>query len=194
MTAPDGYTDLPAGKIAAVVTYLEMRRAPALRAEPSPYAIERVSRIDPARYRALFRRVGENWLWFSRLRMTDDELCAVIHHPQVDVFVMGEDEGVLELDRRRFPEIELAFFGVIPAWIGKGAGRALMAFALREAWRHKPSVLTVHTCTLDHPRALEFYVKSGFVPVKRAIEVSDDPRLTGDLPRDAAPWFPRIGP
>ena len=116
----------------------------------------------------------------------------MIHDSAVDVFVLGNDEGLLELDRRRFPEIELAFFGVIEALIGSGAGRLLMSIATREAWRHNPERFTVHTCTLDHPRAVAFYMKSGFVPVGRAIEISDDPRLTGDLPRDTAPWFPAI--
>ena len=192
MTLADGYTRLPPGKLAAVVTYLEMRRPSELPPVDGSFDVERVPRCDPNRYRDLFRRIGSNWLWFSRLRMSDAELCSVIHDSAVDVFVLGNDEGLLELDRRRFPEIELAFFGVIEALIGSGAGRLLMSIATREAWRHNPERFTVHTCTLDHPRAVAFYMKSGFVPVGRAIEISDDPRLTGDLPRDTAPWFPAI--
>ncbi|MFL5217644.1 MAG: GNAT family N-acetyltransferase, partial [Microvirga sp.] len=54
--------------------------------------------------------------------------------------------------------------------------------------------LWVHTCSLDHPRAVAFYLGAGFRPYKRAIEVADDPRLTGDLPRDAEPQVPLIRP
>jgi hypothetical protein len=30
------------------------------------------------------------------------------------------------------------------------------------------------------------------VPYKRGIEIADDPRLTGDVPRDAAPSIPLL--
>jgi GNAT superfamily N-acetyltransferase len=198
MSLADGYTPLPPGKIASVVTYLEMRKPP----EPLPpvetsgFQLEREPCIALDRYRALFRLIGQEWLWFSRLRMDDAQLSAIIHHPAVDVFVLrqaGADVGLLELDRRPFPEIELAFFGVTPALVGRGAGRQMMAVALREAWRRHPERFTVHTCTLDHPRAVAFYVKSGFVPVARAVEVSDDPRLAGETDPEAAAWFPVIG-
>jgi hypothetical protein len=50
----------------------------------------------------------------------------------------------------------------------------------------------VHTCTLDHPAALGFYIRSGFRPFKRQLELSTDPRLDGTLPPDAAPGVPII--
>ncbi len=191
----DGYTELPPGKLAAVVTYLEMRR-PHLTTQystMSDIAIRRVEKPDLDWYRRLYREIGRPWLWFSRLRMTDDDLRALVHHPAVDIFVLshnGVDSGLLEFDRRRMPDIELSFLGVVPALIGKGNGRVLLDYGLRAAWEHHPRRVWLHTCTLDHPGALEFYRKAGFVPYKRAIEITDDPRLTGDLPRDAAPEVP----
>ena len=62
--------------------------------------------------------------------------------------------------------------------------------ALELAFLRPIERLFVHTCSLDHPAALPFYVRSGFAPYKRAIEVADDPRLTGRLPRGAAPQVP----
>jgi GNAT superfamily N-acetyltransferase len=191
----DGYTDVPPGKIAAVVTYLEMRTPPALSSSPPPpeFRVRRVLQPDLDWYRALYRAVGENWLWFSRLRLSDAELRAVIHHPQVDVFALAHDNqdiGLLEFDRRQFPDIELAFFGVTPAWIGRGAGRALLQHCLPLAWELHPQRLWLHTCTSDHPGALRFYTQAGFVPYKRAVEVADDPRLSGQFPRSAAPHLP----
>jgi GNAT superfamily N-acetyltransferase len=144
-------------------------------------------------YRALYRRIGEPWLWFSRLRMTDDELRATVHDSAVDVLALsceGEDCGLLELDRRYMPDVEISFFGVVQEMIGKGAGRALLAFGLPIAWQHKPERVWLHTCSSDHPSALAFYMKFGFVPYKRSIEIADDPRLTCDLPRSAAPHVP----
>ncbi|HVP54303.1 MAG TPA: GNAT family N-acetyltransferase [Candidatus Eisenbacteria bacterium] len=190
----DGYTDLPPGKLVNVVTYLEMRTPPLL---PTPtmseYTIRRAVQPDLDWYRRLYRVIGEPWLWFSRLRMSDDELSAIVHDPAVDVFALAydrADHGLLEFDRRGFPDIELSFFGVTPDLIGKGAGRALLAHCLPFEWEHHPQRVWLHTCTSDHPAALGFYRKIGFVPYKRAIEIADDPRLTGEIPREAAPHVP----
>jgi GNAT superfamily N-acetyltransferase len=127
--------------------------------------------------------------------MADDEVRAILEHPAVEVYALtrdGRDEGLLELDRREAPDIELAYFGVTPALTGQGAGRFLMHEAMRLAWRHAPRRLWVHTCTLDHPGALPFYLRSGFRPYRRAVEVADDPRLSGVAPGDSARWLPLI--
>lgn len=191
----DGYTDLPPGKIASVVTYLEMRRPPQLPPARSDFAIRRVDHPGLEWYRRLFQGVGEPWLWFSRLRLTDDELSAILHHPATDIFALsydGIDQGLLEFDRRSFPDIEVVFFGVKQGLIGKGAGRALLAHGLVSEWQRNPQRIWLHTCTSDHPAALAFYQKFGFTPYKRAIEIADDPRLTGQMPRTAAPHVPII--
>ncbi|HBY63630.1 MAG TPA: GNAT family N-acetyltransferase [Solibacterales bacterium] len=195
MGLPDGYTALPPGKLAAVVTYLEMRAPGPLPPVSSRFDIRLVPRPDLGWYRDLFRRVGEDWLWFSRLRMSDGELAAIVHDAAVDVFALrteGGDEGLLELDRRDLPNVELAFLGVAAKVIQQGAGRALMRTALEHAWRPGTERFWVHTCSLDHPRALGFYIQAGFTPYKRAIEVFDDPRRTGDLPVTAAPQIPLL--
>ena len=81
----DGYTDLPPGKLANVVTYLEMRTPPAPQAAPtlSEYSVRRVAMPDLDWHRRLYREIGELWLWFSRLRLSDDELRAILHDPAV---------------------------------------------------------------------------------------------------------------
>jgi len=197
MTIPDGYTDLPPGKIASVVTYLEMRerpRAPLTEAPPGLF-FRRAERPDLNWYRNLYRAVGQDWLWFSRQRMSDEELARTIHDPRVDVYALSlnqEDKGLLELDRRTDSEIEIAYFGLTADLVGRGAGQYFMHQALAAAWAHHPQRVWVHTCTLDHPRALAFYLKAGFVPYKRAVEVADDPRLTGETPTTAAPHIPLI--
>ena len=84
MILPDGYSDVPAGKIAAVVTHLEMTAPPARRADPpGSWTLRKVDAPTLPWYRDLFRRVGEDWLWFSRARMTDAELAAIIHAPGI---------------------------------------------------------------------------------------------------------------
>lgn len=193
----EGYWEVAPGQLAAVVTYLEMRQPPRELPEPAPgFVIQRLPSLDLERYRRVFRAVGEDWLWFSRLRLSDEELAAIIGHSQVDVFVLrveGRDEGLLELDRREWPDVEIAFLGVTPQFTGQGAGWALMRHALREAWAHTPARLFLHTCTLDHPKALAFYQRAGFRAYRRSVEIAADPRLTGLLPPTAGPGVPVTG-
>ena len=193
----NGYYDLPPGKIASLVTYLEMTEPPAPRPVPEAagLALRRVDQPDLDWYRRLFRRIGTEWLWFGRLVMADEQVLAIIGHPLVEVHALtrdGRDEGLLELDRREPPDIELAYFGVTPEVQGQGAGRWLMHHALELAWALRPRRFWVHTCSLDHPGALAFYVRSGFRAYRRAVEVADDPRLIGLALRDSAGWFPVI--
>jgi GNAT superfamily N-acetyltransferase len=196
MILPDGYSDVPAGKMAAVVTHLEMTERPALRGDPEgAWTLRRVPSPDLDWFRDLYRRVGEEWLWFSRLQMADAELAAIVRSPMVDVHALvheGRDEGLLELDFREAGQCELAFFGVTAKLIGVGAGRWLMNRALELAWSRQVSRVWVHTCTLDHPSALAFYQRSGFRPFRRQIEIADDPRLDGTAPRGAAKHVPIV--
>jgi GNAT superfamily N-acetyltransferase len=192
------FPKVPAGQVAVVVTSLEMLARPdASMPASDAFDIRRVSQPEPAWYRDLFRRVGGDWLWFSRLKLDDDGLSAIIRAPGVEIFALagdGRDEGLLELDFRTRGQCEIRFFGVTGQLIGRGAGRALMAFALRTAWARPIQRVWVHTCTADHPGALQFYVRAGFTPYLRQIEVADDPRLTGLLPETAAPHIPIIRP
>ncbi len=194
----NGFHDIPSGKVATIVTYLEMRTSPASVPRPMPEGVElrRVMQPDTAWYRDLYFRVGGfDWLWFSRLQMTDAQLQAILDDQNVHVFAVEKDgvaEGLLELDFRDQGSCELAFLGLTKALIGKGVGGALMSFALDTAWRAPIDLLHIHTCTLDSPQALGFYRKCGFKPVRQQVEIVDDPRLNGVLPRDAGKHIPII--
>jgi|SRR5579884_4062219 len=197
MALTDGYTKIGSGKIASVVTYLEMSHppdGPEVTGKPE-WSLEWQENPDPEWYRRLFRLVGQDWLWFSRLELDLEALALIIRDPRVEVFALkigGIDKGLLEIDRREVPDVELAFIGLTPDAIGIGAGKFLLDQAVRLAWTPQPRRVLVHTCTLDHPRALPLYCSAGFVPYARAIEVADDPRLTGILPRTAAANVPVI--
>ncbi len=196
-------TDVPAGQLAAVVTYLEMRGPPAaLDIPPSPLSLHRVA-LAPDAYRALFRKIGAPWLWFSRLLLSDAALCAIIDHPKVELAEVRDGNavvGMLELDGRAAASegeptsCELSFVGLIPTYAGRGHGRWLLAEAVARGWASGAQRLHVHTCSLDHPAALATYRRAGFVAIARKVETFIDPRLAGILPRDAAPQIPLMDP
>lgn len=200
---PDGYSDVPAGKLAAVVTCLEMRAPRVLHSRPEQEGITlaHVAAPDIDWYRDLYNRIGADWLWASRLAIPQGDLAAIIQHRDVEVYAVmkaGRAEGLLELDFREEGVCELAFFGLTPATIGNGTGRWLMNKAIGRAWSRERRApiqrFWVHTCTLDSPQALGFYIRSGFTPIKRQVEIFDDPRLTGILPETAASQVPILKP
>lgn len=192
-----GYHPLPPGHLANVVTCLEMAEKPALRPVPQMQglALERMGAADTGRFRDLFRAIGRDIMWFSRLIMAEEKLAAIIGDENVQAYALvkdGQDIGLLELDFREAGMCELSFFGVVPSAVGTGVGRYLMNEALTRAWAQPISRLWVHTCTFDHPNALAFYQRSGFRPYQVMVEVHKDPRLTGHLPKDASPNAPLI--
>jgi GNAT superfamily N-acetyltransferase len=193
----DGYTHVPEGKIVSVVTYLEMHQPPSgsIGAGLAGLGLERL-RDDLSRYRALFGHIGNPWLWFGRAVQPDAAVRDILSHPDVEAYALvenGADIGLLELDFRLESEAELAYFGLVPGTTGQGIGRSLMEEAIRRAFARKVTRFFVKTCSLDHPGAVSFYMRSGFRAYKRAIEIVDDPRLTGFLPLTAAPQVPIIG-
>ena len=200
MTLLPGLHDVPPGMVATVVTYLEMRARPDLRPAPDLPGVTfaPLAGVDAETYRNLFNSVGgQDWLWFSRLALSDDDLMAIFGDPAVEVFTLYQDgtpQALLELDFRQQDACELAFFGVAPALIGSGAGRFLMNQAIDLAWARPITLFHVHTCTLDHPNALSFYRRSGFQPVRQQIEIAPDPRLTGVLPDTAGSHIPIFKP
>ena len=193
----NGFHQIPLGKVAMIVTHLEMR-APKLRGVPLPEGLSFAPlTVDVEAYRALFRHIGTQWLWFGRLRMEDAALEAILSNPDVHMFSLfknGAPEAILELDFRKKGVCELAFFGLSATLIGSGAGAYLMDRAIENAFRAPIKQLHLHTCTLDSPQALGFYQRSGFKPVRQEVEIDDDPRLLGVHPQDAGPHVPIFQP
>lgn len=185
--------DVPPGHVGAVVTYLAMTERPAPAAiPPSPLMMERWEAVDLERYRALFRKIGGKWLWFSRLRMDDGELAAALAEVHVVKDQAGADCGLVELDFRFGRECLIRFLALTPELAGQGHGRWLFAETLARAWAPGVERVTVHTCSLDHPAALPAYLRAGFVAKRRAFESFPDPRLARLLPQDCAPQVPII--
>lgn len=193
-----GETPIANGKIASIVTYLEMhaQTQSANLPDRDDLSLVQVTNPDLDWYRSLFKEIGEDWLWFLRLHMADEKLGAILTSEKTEIHALklqGRDVGLFELDLSNFPDIEIAYFGTVPDQVGTGAGRWLMTKGLELTWAKAPKRVWLHTCNLDHPAALPFYQRSGFTPYKRAIDIDDDPRLTGALEKSAAPQIPIIG-
>lgn len=202
---------LPPGKLVQTITWLEMTAPPPDFADPPPdLRFGAPVHLGPETYRALYRAVGERWLWWERLVLDDAELGVILDDPRVEIRLLridGETAGYSEIDRRGVDgagdgmgdgasggvgegAVEIAFFGLKPAFAGRGLGRALLQATLCAAWTRDTRRVWLHTCNHDHPAALGLYQRAGFRIVRRETALIDDPRLAGLLPPGAAPHVP----
>lgn len=162
------WTQEPSTLVSVDVTFLRMEHPP--QGGPPPIGAGVVAhRVRPrcavARYRRLYAGVGHDYLWWLRRTLSDVELDDVLANRAitVDVLLKGQEElGFFELDRRGWPNINLAYFGLMPGAIGLGLGMAFLRHAVHAAWDEGCTSLTVNTCTADHPRALPNYIRAGF--------------------------------
>lgn len=171
-------SELPANlpTIDIVVTYMAMAAPPSRPARPAPpgkLAVLRAEAPTVTFYRFLYDGVGEPWQWTDRRVMADDELLAHIHDPAVEIYVLyvaGVPGGFAELDFRTLAEPNLNYIGLFPEFIGRGLGGWFLDWAVRALWLKGPRRVTVDTCNLDHPRALQAYQRAGFEVERRATE------------------------
>lgn len=179
----------PVARVAVVVTFLRMDRAPAEPAPPLPpdMQVDLEPYCSVATYRTLYNTVGAPYVWWLRRTMTDQQLAAMLANPAVSIHVLHDADdrvaGFYELDATPWPAVNLSYFGLMPHSVGCGMGMAFLRHAVDEVWGRGARVMTVNTCTADHPRALPTYLRAGFRPVRELREQWNVPlRLGLDIP------------
>jgi GNAT superfamily N-acetyltransferase len=150
-------------------TFLEMRSPEDLRParvpDPAP-TLELASPPSGALSRELYLAVGQPWWWTDRQDWTDAEWERWAAGSQTWVgYLEAERIGYGELHPRDPGEVELAYFGLLPGWTGRGFGGHLLTEVVRRAWEWPGTRrLWLSTGSLDSPAALPGYLKRGFVP------------------------------
>lgn len=153
-------------------TYLEMTSADELRPVPAPSpapVVERMARCSPELFRHLYSEVGRAFRWTDRLSWTDAQVQQHLDDPAVSIWLLSWDDapaGYFELREGDDRSVEIAYFGLLPGFIGRGWGKHLLTLAAEAAWGLGPVRVWLHTCTLDHPAALPNYLKRGFRRVR----------------------------
>ncbi|MGZ8846402.1 MAG: GNAT family N-acetyltransferase [Pyrinomonadaceae bacterium] len=153
-------------------TYLEMRAPsdlqparnddPLIQIEPQPHCSIQM-------FRRLYAEVGKNYHWIDRLSWTDEQITAHLAQPENSIWLMkydGETAGYFELRKCEDGSTELAYFGLLPQFIGRRLGKHLLTCATEQAWADGARRVWLHTCTLDDPAAMPNYLKRGFKPFK----------------------------
>lgn len=151
-----------------VRTYLEMSDPAQLRAargDDPRVRMEHVGHCPASFYRYLYLAVGERWHWRDRAEWSDARIRERLDDPHVSLGVMyveGAPAGWVELERHDDGAVEIAYFGLLPEYAGRGLGKRFLTWAVERAWSGGASRVWLHTCTLDSPHALPNYLARGF--------------------------------
>ena len=175
-------------RVAVTVTHLELRSPADLRPKAAPrpdVAVARVPVPMPELNRFFYSAVGGDWYWIDRLRWTYADWNRYLSRPDLETWVInvaGTPAGYFELERQAGDDVEIVYFGLLPAHTGGGIGGWALTEAVRRAWAMGAQRVWVHTCNLDHPGALVNYQARGFRPFK--VETNEE-----DLPdQPPGPW------
>jgi GNAT superfamily N-acetyltransferase len=135
----------------------------------------------PELNRFLYTAVGGDWYWIDRLGWSYTEWLAYLDRPELETWVatvVGTPVGYYELERQPERDVEIAYFGLLPQFIGQGLGGYLLTCAVRRAWEMRAGRVWVHTCTLDGPAALANYQARGFQVFKEEAAEIELPEAT----------------
>jgi GNAT superfamily N-acetyltransferase len=166
-----------------ITTYLEMRSPEQLlpkRCANSRFEIREQMERDWRLNRDLYFRVGDRWEWIGKRSWSDGQWIDYATAPELRTFAAYYDDtlaGYYELRRDTEGGIEIAYFGLLAEFIGRGLGGALLTSAIEQAWRMSPKRVWVHTCNRDHPQALANYQGRGMVVYKVQEESNDATRV-----------------
>ena len=185
---------LPAQKN-TVITYVEMLSPQELKPKRSDDPRFRIERMTVPQWRFnrfLYGFIGEGWNWTDKNVWSDEQWRAYVESPNLQTFVAyydGSIAGYFEIERQPDNSVEITYLGLVSAFIGRGFGGALVTRAVEEAWKLNVSRVWLHTCTLDHPAALNNYLARGFTIFKTEnkletlqLPANVPPRSPGDHP------------
>jgi GNAT superfamily N-acetyltransferase len=158
-------------RVAAVRTYLELAEPGELRRAPPAVDARfvRVPDVPADLARRLYVEVGRDYQWRDRLGWTDAQWRERFDDPAVTLHVLdvaGVVAGYVELGKHGDGSVEIAYFGLLPPFHGRGLGRHLLTAAADAAWAMGATRVWLHTCTLDDPAALPNYLARGFRPFR----------------------------
>jgi GNAT superfamily N-acetyltransferase len=160
------------------VWYLQQTRREQVQdvADPGGIRVEE-ARVQQFRFnRFLYQLVGGPWRWVDKLAWSDEQWRAYAERPELRTWaawVEGSPAGYFELEKRNDGSVEICYFGLAEPFIGRGLGSYFLYRAIAEAWSWDARRVTVNTCSLDHPSALQNYQSRGFELYRTEVEQRD---------------------
>ena len=164
----------PAGaEVSYTITYLEMNARPSFDYPRLPIgssaALLKATNPPAWYFLSLYDAVGRDYAWEDMHTLPVEDVKEQLDRS--DIFTLidhGWPHGFFMLEDMPDNRVDLAYFGLVPEAVGSGLGGWLLKTAILTAWeRPDTALVTVNTCTLDHPRALALYQKNCLVHVRR---------------------------
>jgi len=158
----------------ARVTYLEMtERYPHNVSAPlgMALALMRAEHCPIHFYRYLYKQVGRPHHWKTRRKQSDEEVTRIIQSQDTILHILYVDgcpAGFAETNLRNMPQAEVVYFGIMADYQGRSLSRFFLGEVVAAAWDKGIDKLVIQTNSLDNPRALQLYQKTGFRPVGTA--------------------------
>lgn len=155
--------------------YLEMLSSESLNSKEDSKGLA-VTECEIKQYqfnKFLYQFIGDQWLWEDKLSWSDKAWKDYVESDNLRTWVAcfnGAIAGYFELFRQG-NDVEIIYFGLAESFIGKGFGGYLLSKAILSAWGWSGTKrVWVHTCTLDHPSALQNYLARGMRLYKKETE------------------------
>ena len=159
----------------STIYYLEMLAPHQLRPKTCPdsaYAVRECTLKQGAFNQFMYRLVGEHWEWGELAKWSSEQWRDYAERESLRTWGLYQDGapiGYFELEKQADDAVEIRYFGVVPAVMGRGLGGYLLTEALQAAWGWGASRVWVHTCTEDHLGALANYQARGMLQYKAEI-------------------------
>ena len=129
-------------------------------------AIVTVGEPTPALNRFFYVEVGRAWNWTDRLGWSLREWDEHVRRDGLQTIVgyhRGAPVGFCELEAQDEGDVQIGYFGLLPQFIGRRFGGALLTAGVEAAWAVAGARrVWVHTCSRDHAAALPNYQARGF--------------------------------
>jgi GNAT superfamily N-acetyltransferase len=139
----------------------------------------------PELNRFFYTAIGGDWYWLERLAWSYQVWLDYVQRPEFQTWVVsmaGVPAGYFELEKQAGGDVEIVYFGLLPQFTEAGLGGWALSEAARCAWKMGANRVWVHTCDLDHPRALANYLARGFTVFKTEVKEEELPERT------VGPW------
>ena len=120
-----------------------------------------------------YKEIGKNHKWIDRLSWSEEKWINYVSSKNVQTYVfkfkddmVGFFELIFHSDKN---ETEIAYFGILEEFFGKGYGGYLLSEAIKFGFNLNAKRVWVHTCSLDHPNAISNYRSRGMKVFKSEI-------------------------
>lgn len=131
--------------------------------QPEPLIMQARTPL-PMLNRFLYTAVGGHWFWRDRLSWSYARWMSWLDRPELQTWVLyaeGTPAGYIELEYQNDGDVEIAYFGLMREFTGRGLGGHLLTRGIEQGWAMGARRIWVHTCSLDGPAALANYEARG---------------------------------